>query len=465
MMHTDLLVVGGGINGVGVAVDAVGRGLSVILCEKDDLASHTSSASSKLIHGGLRYLEQIEFALVHEALKEREILLRKAPHLVHPLAFILPHDKHLRPAWFIRVGLFIYDYLSKRKSLQGSKKINFQKSPLGKPLKKRFTIGFSYSDCQTDDARLVVVNALEAKRRGATVLTQTHCQSVQRENGYWIADAVNQKTREKITIKAKTLVNATGPWVSHFLQHVAKISTASQVRLIKGSHVIVPAMYSGHHAYILQNKDKRVVFAIPYQRRFTLIGTTDVPCEEKFALSDSIAISQEEITYLLSSINYYFSTQLTEKDIVWSYAGVRSLYDDQSEKASQVTREYHLDFNGNAEEPPIISIFGGKITTYRSLAEHVIDKLNPYFSHLGRAWTKDSCLPGGDFSTDSFNEFFSKLKKQYSFIPDETLFRYANSYGTITHQVLKGVAKQEELGRCFGADLYEAEVNYFLENE
>ncbi|WP_423064142.1 glycerol-3-phosphate dehydrogenase [Candidiatus Paracoxiella cheracis] len=462
VLESDLLVIGGGINGVGVAADAAGRGLSVVLCEKDDLANHTSSYSSKLIHGGLRYLEQIEIKLVREALKEREILMKKAPYMVRPLEFVLPHDKHLRPAWMIRIGLFLYDYLARRESLKGAKKLNLRKVLEGKPLKEKFKTGFRYTDCQTDDARLVVINALDAQSHGAMILTRTDCQSVTREAGHWVAKLYCKNTNEQMTVHAKALVNATGPWVSEFLHDIANIKTTAQVRLIKGSHFTVPKLYKGHYAYILQNPDGRVVFAIPFKRDFTLIGTTDVPFDTD---PNVVTISEAEINYLLDSVNYYFSTQLTERDINWSYAGVRSLYDDKAKKASQITRKYHLDVNEENGRSPIISIFGGKITTYRSLSEHVMSLLKKYFPNMGKPWTAHSPLPGSDLKGDNVNQFFETLKQEYPWVPIEMLSRYAESYGTITRTILKNAKSLNDLGQCFGADLYEAEVDYLIKNE
>jgi len=461
-LKTDVLVVGGGINGVGVATDAAGRGLSVILCEKDDLANHTSSNSSKLIHGGLRYLEHIEIKLVHESLKEREILMRKAPYLVRPVEFVLPYDKHLRSKWIIRVGLFLYDYLACRRSLKSAQKLNLQKASEGKPLKNKFNVGFRYTDCQTDDARLVVINALDAQSRGAKIWTRTECQSVAREDKHWRVRVYCKNTGEQKIVQAKAIINATGPWVSQFLHDIANMKALAQVRLIKGSHFTIPKLYSGRQAYILQNRDKRVVFTIPYKSDFTLIGTTDVPFD---ANPNSVTISKEEIRYLLDSVNYYFETQIAEKDINWTYAGVRSLYDNKVKNASQITREYYLDLNDNNGEMPIISIFGGKITTYRALSERVVSMLKKYFPKMKKSWTADSILPGGDFYRNNFNQFFMRLKRQYQWIPIKMLRRYAESYGSIAPAILKDAKSLNDLGQHFGADLYECEVEYLMTYE
>ncbi len=458
----DLLVIGGGINGVGVAVDAAGRGLSVVLCEKDDLANHTSSASSKLIHGGLRYLEQVEFKLVHEALREREILLHKAPYLVHPLEFVLPHDKHLRPAWMIRLGLFLYDYLARRKSIKKSTHLKLRNVEEGQPLKEKFTEGFVYTDCKTDDARLVVINAIAAKEKGATVLTRTECVSLKRSDGQWTVELRDRRTHKETTIYAKAVVNAGGPWVSQVLHDVAHRETTAGVRLIKGSHFTVPKLYEGSHAYILQNPDQRIVFVIPYQHDYTLIGTTDVPFEGD---PNRIDISKEEVIYLRDAVNYYFDRQINEADINWTYSGVRALYDDRSEKPQKITREYHLDVNDDNGKTPIISIFGGKLTTYRTLAEHVLKTLKPYFPRMQGSWTAEAFLPGGDLEGKTFEEFFKSVSNTYPWLPKELVRRYSESYGTLLHRVINRAQLLSDLGRNFGAGLYENEVNYLIEHE
>lgn len=461
MSSCDLLVIGGGINGVGVAADAAGRGLSVILCEKDDLANHTSSASSKLIHGGLRYLEQIELKLVHEALREREILLQKAPFLVHPLSFVLPHDKHLRPVWEIRLGLFLYDRLTRRKLLKSSRKLSLRQVPEGKPLKEEFKLGFEYTDCRTDDARLVVINAQAALAKGAAILTRTQCQSAVRQADHWTVQLYDSVNKKNHAVKAKAIVNAAGAWVSEILQQVTHTAASSQIRLIKGSHFVIPKLYEEDHAYILQNEDKRVVFVIPYQQDFTLIGTTDVPFT---ADPNKVEISAEEIQYLCDSVNYYFSQQITAADIRWSYAGVRALYDNHEEKAQKITREYHLEINDRNGHAPIVSIFGGKITTYRALAERVMQKLKPYFPKMGPTWTAKAPLPGGDINI-SFDEFVAKMLQQYASLPASLVQRYASSYGTQLHHILKHVQSVKDLGQHFGSDLYEKEVLYLIANE
>src|SRR3990167_1745285 len=457
----DLLVIGGGIHGVGVAVDAAGRGLRVVLCEKDDLASHTSSASSKLIHGGLRYLEKIELRLVHEALREREILLKKAPHLVRPLPFILPYDQQERSVWLIRAGLFLYDYLARREVLKGSKKLQLRTVSEGQPLKEAFDIGFRYMDCQTDDARLVVINALDAKARGATLLTRTSFESAVRDETVWTVTLRHAGSNQVTTVHAKAIVNAAGPWVWEVLQKILPHSVdSSHVRLIQGSHLIVPRCYRGDHAYIFQHSDHRVVFAIPYHGQLTLIGTTDVPYRGSL---EKVHISAPEIHYLLDVVNHYFVTPLTEKDICWNYSGVRALYGPRTEQAQAITREYHLDFN--TEGPPIVSIVGGKMTTYRALAERVLSQLKPFFPHMKKPWTEHTPLPGGDLGGNTFEQFLSNLKKEYPWLPDQMAKRYAESYGALSYSILLQAKQLEDLGGCWGADLYAAEVDYLVKNE
>lgn len=460
----DLFVIGGGINGCGIAADAAGRGLSVFLCEQHDLASGTSWTSSKLIHGGLRYLEYYEFKLVHEALKEREILLRKAPHLIQALRFVLPHHKHLRPVWMIRIGLFLYDHLAGRKQLKKSEHINLRKHLAGQSLKTEFKNGFIYSDCRVDDARLVITNALDAQAHGAHIRTRTRCTAVHREKDYWSITLQGPQGSE--TVFAKAIVNAAGPWVADVIQNVLNVSSHCAVKWVKGSHFIIPKLYEGAHAYILQNQDKRIVFAIPYDftdsetNRYTLIGTTDVDYHGDL---NHISISNEEAVYLCELINEYFQRAITPEDIIWSYAGVRPLYDDQSGNPSATTREYHFELDDAQGTLPVLSIFGGKITTYRMLAEHALQKLSPYFKDLKKPWTAHAILPGGDIS--SVTEYSRTLKKSFAFLSDETLYRFAHSYGSRTLLFLSGCTQLSDLGLHFGADLYEKEVRYLIEHE
>ncbi len=459
---TDLLIIGGGINGSGIAADASGRGLSVILCEKDDLAQATSSASSKLIHGGLRYLEQFNFKLVREALAEREILMNKAPHLVQAINFILPHDKHLRPTWMIRLGLLLYDHLAKRSQLPASKKINLEKDQAGLPLKAQFKTGFRYSDCETDDARLVVANALAARELGATILTQTPCLKASRQGKQWVATLFDKNTGENITVTAKAIVNAAGPWVSEVIHNVLKIDTKSRVTWVKGSHIVVPKLYDGQHAYLLQNPDQRVIFVRPYLDDFTLIGTTDLNYDDDL---DHVNITDEETDYLCNSISHYFSQTLERSKIVWCYAGVRPLYSIADVAPSKISRGYHLEINDEAQSAPLLSVFGGKLTTFRHLAENALEKLKPYFENMSGDWTATSKLPGGDLGYPNFSEFLDAREQQYAWLPPSLIKRYAKQYGTRIHKLLINAKNLDDMGKHFGAGLYEREIKYLISNE
>jgi len=388
----DLIIVGGGINGAGIAADAAGRGLSVYLCEQKDFASATSSASSKLIHGGLRYLEHYEFRLVKEALKEREVLLEIAPHLVKPMRFILPHQPHLRPGWMIRSGLFLYDHLGKREKLQGSHKVKFRsESSLDDKIKK----GFEYADCWVDDARLVITNLISAADNGAQVHNQTRCIDAKREDGLWhcTMESITKEGTQRYQVTAKALVNAAGPWVASFIKDQIETKSPYGIRLIKGSHIVVPRIHKGDEAFILQNEDQRIVFVIPYLDKYSLVGTTDV---EYSGDPGQVTISSEEVDYLLSVTNKHFKRQLTPADLIWTYSGVRPLCDDESNNPSAITRDYTLAMT-EPESAPLLSVFGGKITTYRKLAEAALEKLKPYFPEMGKAWTKHKALPGGNF--------------------------------------------------------------------
>lgn len=454
----DIFIIGGGINGTAIAADAAGRGLRVALCEKNDLASGTSSASSKLIHGGLRYLEHYEFSLVRKSLKEREILLRRAPNLITPLEFILPHESHLRPAWMIRIGLFLYDHLASRRYLPGSTFVNLKKSIFGIPLKVDFKKGFSYYDCFTDDARLVVLNALSAKNNNAIILTRTECVSAQREKDRWKIVLKNIFTQETFFYYAKVLVNAAGPWIKNInAPHSAPINA----KLDKGSHIVVPKLYDGNFAYILQNADKRVIFAIPYQNDFTLIGTTDIP----FAANlEHAHITPKEEIYLCDLINQYFKKTMTPNDIVWSYAGVRCLQESHRQKAANVTRDHKLVIEAE-NNLPLLTVVGGKLTTHRVLAEEALKKLHDFFPDMKPAWTADTPLPGGDIANYDFAEFCQQLKKQYAWLPEKILLRYAKNYGTLIHELLKNTSSMTDLGIAFSSDLYQKEVEYLIQHE
>lgn len=456
MTSTDLLIIGGGINGTAIARDAAGRGLSVTLCEKDDLARHTSSASTKLIHGGLRYLEYYEFRLVREALIEREVLLRSAPHIIWPMRFVLPYDEGQRPAWMLRLGLFLYDNLGGRELLPGTKTVNLRKSPHNAILEQRLKTGFEYSDCWVEDARLVTLNAVDAHNRGADIRVGVEVKSLEAaEAGYCAA------LSDGSTLHAKGVINAAGPWVDDVLFKIKRDKNEAGLRLVKGSHIVTKRLFPGDHAYIFQNADNRIIFAIPYERDFTLIGTTDVPWE---AAPGPMDISPEETDYLCSAASEYFAADIHRDDVVWSYAGVRPLYDDKSENASAVTRDYVLDIEELSGARPILSIYGGKITTSRKLAEHVMEKLADYYPEAGERWTAEAQLPGGDFPADDFDRFLGEQARRYPTLSDSLLRHLCRAYGTRITLVL-GDAPEPDLGQHFGADLFEAEIRYLIAHE
>ncbi|UTW07094.1 glycerol-3-phosphate dehydrogenase [Pseudomonas benzenivorans] len=453
----DLAVVGGGINGVGIAADAAGRGLSVFLCEKDDLAQHTSSASSKLIHGGLRYLEHYEFRLVREALAEREVLLSKAPHIVKPMRFILPHRPHLRPAWMIRAGLFLYDHLGKREQLPASRGLRFGGDS---PLKAEISRGFEYSDCWVDDARLVVLNAMAAREKGAHVHTRTRCVSARRSKGLWHIH-LERADGSLFSIRARALVNAAGPWVAQFIRDDLQQPSPYGIRLIQGSHIVVPRLFDGEQAYILQNEDRRIVFAIPYLERFTLIGTTDREYQGDPA---DVKISEEETDYLLQVVNAHFKRQLRRDDILHTYAGVRPLCDDESDEPSAITRDYTLSLSAQAGEAPLLSVFGGKLTTYRKLAESALAQLAPHLPTMGPSWTADSPLPGAE-QLESRSALVDALCARHGWLPSATARRWASTYGSRSWTLLDGVQQQNDLGEELGAGLHTREVDYLCQQE
>ncbi|WP_207485832.1 glycerol-3-phosphate dehydrogenase [Arenibaculum pallidiluteum] len=459
----DLLVIGGGVNGAGIARDAAGRGLSVLLCEKDDLGSATSSASSKLIHGGLRYLEHYEFRLVREALIEREVLLRAAPHIIWPLRFVLPHDRSMRPAWMLRLGLFLYDHLGGRRLLPPSRGIDLRRHPAGRPLKPVYTRGFEYSDCWVEDSRLVLLNATDAGLRGAEVLTRTRCAEARREGAAWRARLQAEGTGEVREVAARAVVNAAGPWVGDVLSAGLGLAARYGVRLVKGSHIVVPRLYEGDHAYILQNEDRRIVFAIPYEHRFTLIGTTDVDYRGDPA---KVAISEDETAYLCRLVDRYFERQLTPADVAWSYSGVRPLYDDRTEDASAVTRDYVLELDtADGAAPPLLSVFGGKITTYRRLAEQAVDMVQKALGRDGRPWTGGTPLPGGDIPNADFEGFLAGLQRRHPWLPPAMARRLARAYGTRAPLLLGEAADLADLGEHMGGDLYAAELEYGIRHE
>lgn len=452
----DLLIIGGGINGAGIAADASGRGLKVLLCEQNDLASATSSNSSKLIHGGLRYLENYQFRLVREALREREVLLKKAPHIMWPLSFRLPHQAHFRPSWMIRVGLFIYDHLAKRDALPASKTIKFDSNSV---LNNSITHGFEYADGWVDDARLVILNAQAAHNLGATIATRTRCIKATCSADYWDVILEQQASKQHLTIKAKSIVNAAGPWAASLFTDVFTQPTPHTIRLVKGSHIVVPRIHSQPVAYILQNEDNRIIFVIPYEDDYSLIGTTD---EEYSGDIADVKISKQEIQYLISITNHYFKNVINAADIVHTFSGVRPLLDDKSSDAQAVTRDYKLILN-NTDNAPLLSVFGGKITTYRKLAENAVNKLAPFYPQMSGSWTKDAPLPGGDFSHQA--HFIAQLESSYPWLPIDILKRMARNYGTLSYQLLGNSQALGDLGYHFGHGLYAQEVDYLVNHE
>jgi len=457
----DLFVVGGGINGCGVAREAAGCGLSVCLAEKNDLASATSSGSTKLIHGGLRYLEQYDFNLVRKALVEREVLWSIAPHIIRPLRFVLPHHSGLRPAWMLRLGLFLYDHLGGRKWLPGTRVVNLQTDECGGPLQDEFVKGFEYSDCAVDDSRLVVLNAMDAAERGARILTRTRVVNARRKEGHWIiktqsGDGVTRQHR------AKVLVNAAGPWVSQFLSDSIGGDGHQNIRLVRGSHIVVPKLYAHDRCYILQNADGRIFFTIPYEEDFTLIGTTD--CDYS-GDPDNVRISSVEVAYLCNSFNRYFKSNLQSGDVVWSYSAVRPLTESNGKSAQAATRDYHVEVSQSNSEAPLINIFGGKITTYRKLSESVLRKIGRLIPVNVNPWSGGESLPGGDFAVDGIEQEIFALQQDYPFLPARLCRRLVKLYGTRARNLLDRAGSIDDLGECFGSDLFEAEVRYLIENE
>ena len=455
--HCDLLVIGGGVNGTGIAMDSAGRGLRVVLCEMNDLASATSSSSSKLIHGGLRYLEHYEFRLVREALAEREALLGNAPHIMWPMRFRLPHQPHLRPAWMIRTGLFLYDHLAKRELLAGSRAINFGKES---PLKPEITRGFEYSDGWVDDARLVVLSARKAQQKGASILPRTRCVRAERKGSGWQAVLEDTLTGHTRTLSAKVVVNATGPWVSRLFGESLGMAAPKQIRMVKGSHIVVPRLNQDTEAYILQNADERIVFVIPYEDEFSLIGTTDVDYEGN---PSEARISEEETRYLLDVVNQYFRRQLTPGDVIWSYSGVRPLMDDEGGNAQSASRDYSYEVDDQDHQAPLVSVFGGKITTFRKLAEAVTDAVCDYFPGAGKSWTRNALLPGADFASQQ--QLAEELQLHYPWLDRAIIRRFVRSYGTDSHHILKGCTGTEDLGHAYTATLYQREVDYLIAHE
>lgn len=462
MASYDIAIIGGGINGCGIARDAAGRGLSVVLCEQGDLGGETSSASTKLIHGGLRYLEFYEFGLVRKALIEREILLKSAPHIIWPLRFIVPRHKDMRPWPIIRLGLFIYDHLGGRHILPPTRSIDLAKDPVGKKLKPIYRRAFEYSDCWVDDARLVVLTARNAADRGADIRTRTKCVDAKRIDSKWHLTIEDQRNGTRSDITADCLVNAGGPWASSVLSETAGLDLPERIRMIKGSHIVVDRIFDHGRAYVFQNSDGRVCFAIPYERDFTLIGTTDEEFEGDPATTQ---ISEHETDYLLNAVNEYFGEPVTRDMIRWAFSGVRPLYDDGVSKAQEITRDYVLSINAPNDQAPVLSIFGGKITTFRRLAEQALGKLAGYFPHMRAAWTESEHLPGGDLGGQSFDDWANAIASQYAFLDPDLVHRLCRAYGSRVSSLLSGVSSPADLGRDFGAGLSECEVRYLMENE
>jgi glycerol-3-phosphate dehydrogenase len=457
----DIAVIGGGVNGCGVARDAAGRGWSVFLGEKGDLASGTSSASSKLIHGGLRYLEHYRFRLVREALIEREILWKLAPHIVWPLRFVLPHHKGLRPAWLLRIGLFLYDHLGGRRLLPPTRELRLNVDPAGEALKPEYVFGFEYSDCWVQDARLVVLNARDAADRGAVIATRAQCIGANREAGVWTLTFRDQRTGSLSEVRARTVVNAAGPWVDDVLQSTLKTTNRASVRLVKGSHIVVAKLFEHDRCYIFQNADRRVLFVMPFEHDYTLIGTTDIDYRGNL---DAVQASAEEIDYLCQSASNYLRTPVTPDAVLWSYSGVRPLYDDGASEAPETTRDYVLKLDAPEGAPALLSVYGGKVTTYRRLAEAALAMLSKHLPPARRpaGWTALEPLPGGDFPTDGFEKLASQTSARYPFLAQALVRRLVRAYGTRTEAILEGAKSLSDLGRCFGADLTEAEVRYLV---
>ena len=464
-LHYDLCVIGGGINGAGIARDAAGRGLSVLLIEANDLAGATSSASSKLIHGGLRYLEHFEFGMVREALREREILYKTAPHIVQPVDCVLLQNEDQRPQWLTRLGLWIYDHLGGRKSLPNARVISLSDENYGDPLSHDIADGIVYADCYVDDTRLVVLNAVDAASRSAKIMTYTSCERLSVQDGQWIVGLRDQKTDDTFEVRVSMVVNATGPWVRQFINAVGVDDGDPDlpgVRLVKGSHIILPRQYEGKHIYIVQQPDKRIVFIAPYQEKYTLVGTT----EEDYSGGDlrNPRISDEETAYLCDAVNSVFSKNIAPSDIVFTYSGVRPLIDDGNENASKVTRGYSI-YHHNRFDPPFLSVFGGKLTTYRALSETVVDRLIHLSGRSARRWTAKEPLAGGHFGAYDFNDFLFCQQKQYPWLPQNLLHRYMRSYGARMDYFLSSAKDLSDLGDHYGDQVYQVEIDYLVAHE
>ena len=457
----DLVVIGGGINGAGTARDAAGRGLKVLLAEKDDLAQGTSSRSGKYIHGGLRYLEHYEFRLVREALIEREVVLDAAPHLAWPLRLILPHSPQQRPRWLIRLGLFLYDHLGGRRRIPGTQAVRLDRSPEGAALREAYRHGFAFYDVWADDARLVVLNAIDAARRGAEVLTRTEVVSAQREGDLWHVTLRGANGLRQVA--ARAILNAAGPWVEQVIGNVAGMNSTKRIRLVKGSHVILPRWWRGDHGYVLQAPDKRLIFVNPYFNDLALVGTTDIPFEDR---PENVAIDEDEVNYLLNILNSYFRTEFSPGDVVSAYSGVRPLFDDDSSKGvSAVTRDYTFELNGGNGCPPLLSAFGGKLTTYRKLSEAALEKLKPFLPAMQGAWTAAAPLPGGDMPGADFERWFAEFRTRFAWLPEPLAWHYARNYGAEADRVLEGAKGLADLGQHFGGLFYAREAKWMVERE
>jgi glycerol-3-phosphate dehydrogenase len=455
----DLFVIGGGINGTAIARDAQGRGISTFLAEMNDLASGTSSASTKLIHGGLRYLEHYEFKLVRHALMEREVLLNSAPHIIWPLRFVLPHHAGLRPRALIRLGLFLYDHLGGRKILPGTRSVDFRNDVTGKPLKPEFTHGYEYSDCWVEDARLVILYARDAANRGAVIRTRTKVLSARRETNLWSIDIDSNGHKENI--KARVMVNAAGPWVSNVLAGVVGRNNPDKIRMVKGSHLVVDRLYDHDRCYIFQNADGRICFAIPYEYNYTLIGTTD---EDHKGDPGNPEMSVKERDYMLKAVSEYFKNPVTKEQVRWAYSGIRPLYDDGASKAQEATRDYVLKLDHPSGGAPVMSVFGGKITTSRVLGETVVQQLKPFFPKATGDWTASSKLPGGDIDYAQVPTRITELQKVFSFLKPHDVMRLFRAYGTNVETIMKGARFAGDMGQKFGP-LSEREVEYLKANE
>ena len=458
----DVLIIGGGINGCGVARDAAGRGYSVYLAEKSDIASGTSSASSKLIHGGLRYLENLEFSLVRASLRERDILIKIAPHIIKEMRFVLPHHNNLRPVWLLKLGMLLYDNLYSSKYIKRSSYIRLPFHESKSTLREVFKKGFEYSDCITDDARLTVLNAADAKRLGGNINTRTMVKNIEQKKGVWNIEVINSISNETKYVQAKVVVNATGPWVDNFLKNHSKQTKIDNVRLVKGSHIVVKKLFNHSYAYIFQNSDGRVFFAVPWENEFTFIGTTDVDFKDNL---DSFSVSDDEINYLCKSANQYFRSGISSNDVIKHWSGVRPLYHDGSIKAQKASRDYIIRIDSQDNSSALINIFGGKMTTFRQLSEDVVNKVGSILGKNKSPWTNDVHLPGGDFSLTEKAKIVDGIAKKYDYLDVDYIQRLFGLYGTRVEYILKNVSSIDDLGLHFGRDLYQVEVDYLMQEE